>query len=376
MSRPTHEGPARPGRLTVVLGTGALLLGSVGGCGAPEPDAAATGDVAAADSAAIEFLRTPEERFEGLPDYPFEPHFASVGGLRIHYLDEGPRDGPAVVLLHGEPSWSYLYRHLIPPLAEAGFRVVVPDLVGFGKSDKPLRREDYSYAAHVAWMRALLLDHLALDDIHLLVQDWGGLIGLRLVGEHPDRFAKVAAANTGLPTGQGEPSPAFLQWLEFSQNVPEFPVGEIVQRATVRELSPEEVRAYDAPFPDERYKAGARVFPALVPITPDDPAVPANRAAWEVLSRWEKPFLTLFSDRDPITRGLDEPFRSRIPGAGGQPHRTIPDAGHFLQEDNPEALTAALREFFGEALDVSAETSRVRAPARSSSRPLDRDGTR
>lgn len=346
MSNPIRERRARAARPAVVLGAGALLLGSVGGCGAPEPDATATGDVADTP-AEIEFVRTPDARFEALPDYPFQAHYATVEGLRIHYVDEGPRDGPVVVLLHGEPSWSYLYRHIIPPLAEAGFRVVAPDLVGFGRSDKPVRREDYSYAAHVEWMRELLFDHLALEEIHLLVQDWGGLIGLRLVAEHPERFARVAAANTALPVGQGGPSEAFLQWLEFSQTVPEFPVGEVLQRGTVRELAPEVMAAYDAPFPDESYKAGARVFPALVPITPDDPAVPANRAAWEVLSRWDKPFLTLFSDRDPITRGLDEAFRSRVPGARGQPHRTITGAGHFLQEDEPEALTAALLEFFG-----------------------------
>lgn len=295
--------------------------------------------------AAIEFVRTPDARFDDLPGYPFEPRYATIEGLRVHYVDEGPRDGPVVVLLHGEPSWSFLYREIIPPLADAGFRVVAPDLVGFGKSDKPVRREDYSYAAHVEWMRALLFDHLELDAIHLFVQDWGGLIGLRLVGEHPDRFARVAAANTALPTGAGSPSPAFLGWLEFSQNVPEFPVGQVLQMGTVRELPPEVIRAYDAPFPDERYKAGARVFPALVPITPDDPAVPANRAAWEVLEKWERPFLTLFSDQDPITAGLDELFRSRIPGARGQPHGTIRDAGHFLQEDSPAELTAALLDF-------------------------------
>ncbi len=334
--------------LGTVGGTLVVAAGMLAGCGAPATDAGSA--EASEGAAATEALRTPDERFADLPDYPFEPHYATVQGLRIHYVDEGPRDGPVVVLLHGEPSWSYLYRHLIPPLAEAGFRVIAPDLIGFGRSDKPVRREDYSYAAHVEWMRALLLDRLALEDIHLFVQDWGGLIGLRLVAEHPDRFAQVAAANTGLPTGTGEPSEAFLRWLEFSQTVPEFPAGQVLQMGTVRELPPEVIRAYEAPFPDERYTAGARVFPALVPITPDDPAVPANRAAWQALTRWEKPFLTLFSDSDPITAGLDEAFRSRVPGARGQSHRTISNAGHFLQEDNPEALTAALLEFF-----VSAE---------------------
>lgn len=332
----------RPPRLRLVVRARGLLLVALLACGAARPEAPATLD----PPAVIEFLRTPDERFVGLPGYPFQPRYATIEGLRVHYVDEGPRDAPVVVLLHGEPSWSFLYRQVIPVLADAGFRVVAPDLVGFGKSDKPVRREDYSYAAHVEWLRSLLFDHLELEAINLFVQDWGGLIGLRLVGEHPHRFARVAAANTGLPIGQQtQPGEAFMQWLEFSQNVPEFPVGQILQMGTVRELPPEVIRAYDAPFPDESYKAGARVFPVLVPITPDDPAVPANRAAWSVLARWEKPFLTLFSDRDPITAGLDEPFRSRIPGARGQPHQTIGNAGHFLQEDSPAELTAALLEF-------------------------------
>jgi haloalkane dehalogenase len=310
---------------------------------------------------AIEFVRTPDERFHGLPDYPFEPHYAMVEGLRVHYVDEGPADASVIVLLHGEPSWSYLYRHMIPPLVEAGYRVIAPDLIGFGRSDKPVDREDYSYAAHVEWMRALLFDRLRLEDVTLFAQDWGGLIGLRLVAEHPDRFARVAVANTTLPLPEREPPPlppercddvgcasgSFLRWLQFSQTVPELPVGQIVQAATVHELPPAVIRAYDAPFPDERYKAGARAFPALVPIRPEDPAVPANRAAWQALEQWEKPFLTLFSDRDPITAGLDEVFRSRIPGARGQPHQTIEKAGHFLQEDRPAEIVAALLEFLG-----------------------------
>jgi haloalkane dehalogenase len=288
------------------------------------------------------FLRTDDARFEGLPDYPFQPHYAEVAGLRVHYLDEGPREGPVMLLLHGEPSWSYLYRHMIPPLAAAGYRVIAPDLVGFGKSDKPTRREDYSYAAHVEWLRALLFERLALADITLFAQDWGGLIGLRLVGEHPERFARLALSNTFLPDGSGEMPEAFLRWREFSQAVPEFPSGRILQMATSRQLSDAEMAAYDAPFPEERHKAGARAFPMLVPTTADDPALPANRAAWVVLEQWSKPLLTLFSDSDPITAGLDRVFRERVPGAAGQPHRTIVGAHHFVQEDAAAELAAVL----------------------------------
>ena len=290
----------------------------------------------------MEILRTPDERFADLPDWPYEPRYAEVGdGLRAHYVDEGPRDGAVVLLMHGEPSWSYLYRHMIPPLVAAGLRVVAPDLIGFGRSDKPASQSDYTYARHVEWMRALLFDALDLHDVTLFCQDWGGLVGLRLVGEHPGRFARVAVANTGLPIGQGTPPDAFLAWQRFSQETPEFPVGVIVNGGTGRELSPEEVAAYDAPFPDESSKAGARRFPLLVPTSPDDPAVPANLAAWKTLEAWDKPLLCLFSDSDPITKGGDEVFLKRVPGAQGQPHRTVPGA-HFLQEDSPAELSTAL----------------------------------
>lgn len=291
-----------------------------------------------------EVLRTPDQRFENLVDYPFAPHYATVAGLRIHYVDEGPRDRAPVVLLHGEPSWSYLYRKIIPVLSAAGHRVIAPDLVGFGKSDKPAAQSAYTYQRHVYWMRELLFDVMDLNDITLFVQDWGGLIGLRLVAEHPDRFDRVVASNTGLPTG-GQVGAAFERWRTYSQQVPELPIGQILQLGTVSELPAEVTAAYDAPFPDERYKAGARVFPMLVPTSPDDPAVPANLAAWDALSRWQKPFLTLFSDSDPITRGGDQPLQMRIPGAVGQPHRTIEGGGHFLQEDRAEEIAEAIVSF-------------------------------
>jgi haloalkane dehalogenase len=260
-----------------------------------------------------------------------------VEGLRVHYVDEGPRNAPPVLLVHGEPSWSYLYRKMIPILTAAGHRVVAPDLIGFGRSDKPVRREEYTYQRHVDWMRSVL-EELNLRDVTLVCQDWGGLIGLRLVAEHDHRFARVVAANTFLPTGDRPAGKAFLAWRQYSQDTPDFHVGGIIKGGCATELSPEIIAAYDAPFPDDRYKAGARQFPTLVPITPDDPAAPANRKAWEVLQQWRKPFLTAFGDRDPVTAGGDKLFQELIPGCKGQPHTTIAGGGHFLQEDNGEEL--------------------------------------
>ncbi|CAA9247566.1 MAG: Hydrolase, alpha/beta fold family protein, At1g52510/AT4G12830 homolog, group4 [uncultured Blastococcus sp.] len=282
----------------------------------------------------MEALRTPDDRFADLPDFPYEPRYLDLAdGLRASFVEDGPADGETVVLLHGEPSWSFLYRRMIPVLARAGLRVVAPDLIGFGRSDKPVARDAYSYAAHVAWTRELLFDRLDLRDVTLVGQDWGGLIGLRLVAEHPDRFARVVAANTGLPTGDQPMSEAFLAWQRFSQESPEFQIGRVVANGCATPLAPEVVAAYDAPFPDDRYTAGARVFPALVPTRPDDPAAAANRAAWEVLTRWDRPFLTAFSDGDPITGGGDRVFRTLVPGAQGLAHTTLAGGGHFLQED-------------------------------------------
>jgi haloalkane dehalogenase len=298
----------------------------------------------------MEKLRTPDERFEGLDGFTFEPRYAEVpdqdgGSLRMHYLDEGPADGPIVLLLHGEPSWCYLYRHMIPVLTDAGLRAVAPDLVGFGRSDKPTPRTEYTYARHVAWVHSLLFDHLDLTAVTLVCQDWGGLIGLRLVGEHPDRFARVVAANTFLPTGDTAPGEAFHNWLKFSQEVEEFPSGTIVNFGCTTDLTPAVVAAYDAPFPDQTFTEGARQFPTLVPISPDDPASAANRAAWEVLERFDKPFLTAFSDGDPITAGSDRVLQARIPGAKGQPHVTIAGGGHFLQEDRGPELARTVVDF-------------------------------
>jgi haloalkane dehalogenase len=297
----------------------------------------------------MDCLRTPDEAFAGLPDFSFAPNYAEVPAgearLRVHFLDEGARDAPVVVLMHGEPSWCFLYRKMLPVLVSAGLRAVAPDLVGFGRSDKPAARDDYTYARHVEWMRAVLFDALDLRDVTLVGQDWGGLIGLRLVGEHPERFARVVAANTFLPTGDTPPGDAFLTWQRFSQTVEEFPVGFIVDSGCTSDL-PDAVRAaYDAPFPGEEYKAGARQFPMLVPTTPDDPAADANRAAWEVLRRFGRPFLTAFSDADPITQGGDRVFQREVPGCAGQAHTTIAGGGHFLQEDRGEELARVVAAF-------------------------------
>ena len=292
----------------------------------------------------MDVLRTPDDRFQGLVDWPFAPHYLEIKDadgtdLRLHYVDEGPRDGPVVVLMHGEPSWAYLYRKIIAALVAKGRRVIAPDLIGFGRSDKPAARTDYTFERHVAWMSAWLTS-LDLKDITLFCQDWGGLIGLRLVAAFPERFAGVIVGNTGLPTGTGF-SEGFNAWLNFSQNVPQMPIGVIVNGGCVRDLSPAEIAAYDAPFPDETYKEGARQFPTLVPITPGHASVAENIAAWKVLEAFDKPFLTAFSDGDAVTKGGEVAFQQRVPGAKGQPHVTL-HGGHFLQEDSPAEIAGLI----------------------------------
>jgi haloalkane dehalogenase len=298
----------------------------------------------------MQTLRTPDDRFADLPGYSFAPHYADVadgegGTLRVHYVREGDPSAPVVLLMHGEPSWSYLYRTMIPVLTGAGLQIVAPDLVGFGRSDKPAERTDYTFARHVEWMRELLFDRLDLTDINLVCQDWGGLIGLRLVGEHPGRFARVVAANTFLPTGDTNPGDAFFAWQKFSQEVEVFPTGVIVRGGCAKPVAPEVEAAYDAPFPDESYKSGARQFPLLVPSQPDDPAHDANVAAWVGLAAFDRPFLCAFSDSDPITKGADRNLKERIAGAQGQPHTTIVGGGHFLQEDCGEDLAEVVVSF-------------------------------
>lgn len=292
----------------------------------------------------MKVLRTPDERFSQLADWPYAPNYLEIedaGGtrLRLHYVDEGPRDGAIVLLMHGEPSWSYLYRRIIAALAAKGYRVIAPDLIGFGRSDKPAARTDYTYERHVAWM-SQWLGKLDLKNVTLFCQDWGGLIGLRLVAAFPERFAGLVVANTALPVGTGW-SEGFKAWLEFSQSVPQMPIGTIVSGGTARKLSADEIAAYDAPFPDETYKEGARQFPVLVPITPDHASVAENKAAWSALERFGRPVVTAFSDGDPVTVGGEAIFQSRMPGAKGQPHVTL-KGGHFLQEDCPDDIAAVI----------------------------------
>lgn len=290
-------------------------------------------------------LRTPDECFANIPDFPYVPHYLEIGGLRIACIDEGPRDAAPILLMHGEPTWSFLYRKMIPPLLDAGHRVIAPDLVGFGRSDKPSHPADYSYRNHVLWMNAWL-EAMDLRQVTLFCQDWGSLIGLRMLTAAPDRFARAILANGGLPTGTGRSVPsAFKVWRAFARWSPWFPIGRIVATGCATALSPAEVAAYDAPFPTRRHRLAARVFPRFVPAEPDNPEREANEAAWRVLERWNKPFLTLFSTRDPITRGGERAFQQRVPGAAGQPHTAIRGAGHFLQEDKGAELARYINAF-------------------------------
>ena len=293
-------------------------------------------------------IRTPDSHFADLKEYPFEPNYVEVGGLRMHYVDAGDRTAEPVLMLHGEPTWSYLYRHMIPVCAAAGHRVIAPDLIGFGKSDKPHDTRDYSYQRHVAWVTRFI-ETLDLTGITLFCQDWGSLIGLRVAAENERRFARIVVGNGGLPTGlrNMELAPlnaaSFLTWRTFATLTPVLPIGRIVDFGCVRRLTAAERRAYDAPFAVPGSKAGARIFPRLVPLTARNPAVPANRAAWDALGRWEKPLLTVFSDRDPITRGVERSLQRHIPGAAGQPHATV-HGGHFLQEDAGPELARRINE--------------------------------
>jgi len=301
----------------------------------------------------MKILQTPDERFNSLPDWPYEPKYTLVEAttsdsvkLRIHHVDTGAgTSGETVLCMHGEPSWSFLYRKMIPRFVAAGHRVIAPDLVGFGRSDKPSETSDYTYERHVDWMTQWLVAN-DLNNLTLVCQDWGGLIGLRLVAAMPERFSRVVAANTFLNVGDRPPSDAFMAWRKYSQETPVFNVGAIMQSGCkIKPLTDEVRAAYDAPFPDESYKAGARAFPTLVPITPDDPSSQANVEAWKSLRKFNKPFLTAFSDSDPVTAGGEKYFRREIPGCDGQPHTTITDAAHFLQEDAGEKFADVVNQF-------------------------------
>lgn len=291
-----------------------------------------------------DFLRTPEARFAELPDFPYTPHYTQIGGLRIAHIDEGPREAPIVLLMHGEPTWSYLYRKMIPVLVAAGFRVIAPDLVGFGRSDKPSSKLDYSYANHVQWMSAWV-EANDFQHMTLFCQDWGSLVGLRMVAELPNRFDRIVLANGGLPTGTTATPKAFKIWRAFSVFSPWFPIGRIVKTGCAAGLTPQEIAAYNAPFPSRKFKIAARLFPTFVPTTPLDPERANNERAWELFKRWDKPFLTLFSTRDPITRGGQKVWQALVPGAQGQPHTAIRGAGHFLQEDKGAEVASAVAAF-------------------------------
>lgn len=298
----------------------------------------------------MQTLRTPEDRFGNLPEFPYLPSYSEVddddgGRLRVAWVQAGPPDADPVLLLHGEPSWSFLYRRMIPILTAAGHRVVCPDLVGFGRSDKPTRIEDHTYARHVEWMRTLVCDVLDLRRVTLVGQDWGGLIGLRLAAENPDRFANIVVANTGLPTGDIPMPEIWWQFRTAIQNLPTIDVGRFVAAGCRRPVSDEVRAGYDAPFPDDTFCAGPRAMPGLVPTTPDDPAAAANRSAWKTLAASETPMLVAFSDGDPITGGMAAIFQQEMRGAQGVEHPVIANAGHFLQEDAGEELAGAIVTF-------------------------------
>jgi haloalkane dehalogenase len=298
----------------------------------------------------MQTLRTPDSRFTDLPEFPYEPSYSEVsddegGRLRMAWVEDGPADADPVLMLHGEPSWSFLYRRMMPILAAAGHRVICPDLVGFGRSDKPTRREDHTYARHVEWVRALVFDVLGLTRVTLVGQDWGGLIGLRLAAEHPDRVAHLVVANTGLPTGDIPMPDIWWQFRQAIQSVPALDVGRFVQAGCQRPMSDEVRAGYDAPFPDDSYSAGPRAMPGLVPTAPDDPAAAANRAAWAFLCNSATPMLVAFSDGDPITGGMGPIFQREMRGAQGYDHPVIHGAGHFLQEDAGEELAKHIVDF-------------------------------
>jgi haloalkane dehalogenase len=289
-------------------------------------------------------FRTPDERFAHLPGFDFKPHYKEVGGYRMHYLDEGPADAQPVLLLHGEPTWCYLYRKMIPVLSAAGYRSVVPDLVGFGRSDKPADRNLYTYKFHVDQIAGLVAA-LDLKNCTLFGQDWGGLIGLRVAAENDDRFARIVISNTGLPTGEEPMTAGFMTWKAMATQMlhsGDMPVGTLVATSA---RHPDLKNAYDAPFPDKRFKAGALMFPQIVPASPEDPAKEANKRAWEKLRQWRKPFLTAFGDHDPITGGGEKKFQREVPGAQGQPHTTIKGAGHFIQESHGAELAKVIADF-------------------------------
>lgn len=287
----------------------------------------------------MSILRTPESRFENLKDFNFKPNYLELShkseSMRMHYLDENKDSNDVVLLLHGEPTWCYLYRHIIPILTKAGKRVIAPDLIGFGKSDKLTNKEDYTYANHIMWV-SQLFDHLQLDNVVLFAQDWGGLIGLRILAENPEKFSGLVVSNSGLPIGSGA-SEGFKQWLNYSQTVEDFNAGKIVYQGSLKALDNYEIDAYNAPFPDDSFKVAARVFPTIVPITKEHAEVEENIKAWEVLKKFDRPTVAIFGEHDASFRGGDKYIIEKIAGAKGMNHQRI-NAGHFSQENQPELI--------------------------------------
>jgi len=292
-------------------------------------------------------LRTPESRFQDLKDYPFQSHFLTINNLQMHYVDEGPANAKPVLLLHGVPAWSYLYRNMITKIAESGNRAVAPDLIGFGKSDKPVKVKFHTYRSHVEWITDFI-NTLKLKEITLFCHDWGSLIGLRIAARHPDMFTGIIVSNGMLPNGEQKIHFIFKLWKYFTRYSPFLPIDQIIELGTLRKLHKEERRAYRAPFPSMKYKTAIRALPGLVPVSPDDPESAANRTAWKSLDEWRKPLLTVFSSNDPITFSGDEYLQKRIPGAIGHDQVRL-NARHFIQEDRSSELTDIIIKFKNES---------------------------
>jgi haloalkane dehalogenase len=297
----------------------------------------------------MNIIRTPDDRFENLPGFPFQPHFLEIadtgfGSLRMHYLDEGPADGATMLLLHGQGCWSYIYRSMIPQLVEAGYRVIAPDYIGFGRSDKLPSTEDYTFEKHVAWLTAFLAQ-MKLSRVTAYLFDWGGFFGLRVAAEHPEFFDRIVLSNTNLPTGDSEGAKWFIDWRARQFALPEFPQGDMVDDGAHFKLTPETIAAFDAPYPDESYKTGPRRFPMILPITSDMGSVPENLAAWDRLATWEKPVLTVFSASFTGTSMGPEKLLEHIPGANGPDHGLLTEAGFYIVEDQPEELARRLIAF-------------------------------
>lgn len=297
----------------------------------------------------INIKRTPANRFSNLSDYDFQPHFIDVidgkiGTLRMHYLDEGPRDGHMILCLHGQASWSYLYRHMIPVLVGQGFRVIAPDYIGFGRSDKLAVDADYSYQRYINWLTSFLIG-MKIKNVTAYMFDWGGHFGLRIASEHPGMFNRIILSNTLFPMGPQEKSDEFVKWANKVVKTPIFPISKMVNKGVVNKLSPDVIKAYDAPFPDESFKAGPRSFPMIMPLATDRPGVAENRAAWKKLATWEKPVLTLFSQHSAETEVPPTKFQQHIPGAKGQPHALLPNAGFYIVEDKSEELAKRIIDF-------------------------------